>query len=48
MKIGQVWLIDKTAFEAYLDRIVQATAQRFGPQSFSDIIFIEFIFGLRL
>ena len=32
LKIGQVWLIDKTAFEAYLDKAVQATDRRFGPQ----------------
>ena len=31
-KIGQVWLIDKTAFEAYLDKAVQATDRRFGPK----------------
>lgn len=32
LKIGQVWLIDKTAFESYLDRAVQATDRRFGPK----------------
>jgi excisionase family DNA binding protein len=32
LKIGQVWLIDKTAFETYLDRAVQATDRRFGPK----------------
>jgi excisionase family DNA binding protein len=32
LKIGQVWLIDKSAFEAYLDKAVQATDRRFGPQ----------------
>ena len=32
LKIGQVWLIDKTAFETYQDRAVQATDRRFGPQ----------------
>ena len=31
LKIGQVWLIDKSAFEAYLDRAVQATDRRFNP-----------------
>jgi len=32
LKIGQVWLIDKSAFEAYLERVFQATDRRFGPQ----------------
>jgi excisionase family DNA binding protein len=32
LKIGQVWLIEKSAFEAYLDKAVQATDRRFGPQ----------------
>ena len=31
-KIGQVWLIDKSAFEAYLEKAIQATDRRFGPQ----------------
>lgn len=31
-KIGQVWLIDKTVFEAYLEKAIQATDRRFGPQ----------------
>ena len=31
-KIGQVWLIDKSAFEAYLDKAIKATDRRFGPQ----------------
>ncbi|MCB2160471.1 helix-turn-helix domain-containing protein [bacterium] len=31
-KIGQVWLIEKTIFEAYLKKAVQATDRRFGPQ----------------
>ena len=31
-KIGQVWLIEKTVFEAYLQKTVQATDRRFGPQ----------------
>ncbi|MGD8752383.1 MAG: helix-turn-helix domain-containing protein [Anaerolineales bacterium] len=31
-KIGQVWLIEKTAFEAYLEKAIQATDRRFGPQ----------------
>ena len=32
LKIGQVWLIDKTAFEAYMKKAVQATDRRFGPK----------------
>jgi len=32
LKIGQVWLIDKVAFEAYLEKAIQATDRRFGPQ----------------
>jgi len=32
LKIGQVWLIEKTALEEYLERSVQATDRRFGPQ----------------
>ena len=32
LKIGQVWLIDKTAFEVYLDKATLATDRRFGPQ----------------
>jgi excisionase family DNA binding protein len=32
LKIGQVWLIDKSAFEDYLEKAVQATDGRFGPQ----------------
>jgi excisionase family DNA binding protein len=32
IKIGQVWLIDKSAFEDYLEKAVQATDGRFGPQ----------------
>ena len=31
-KIGQVWLIEKTAFEGYLEKAVQAADRRFGPQ----------------
>ena len=31
-KIGQVWLIDNTAFVAYLEKAVEATDRRFGPQ----------------
>jgi len=32
LKIGQVWLIEKSAFKAYLEMAVQATDRRFGPQ----------------
>jgi excisionase family DNA binding protein len=32
LKIGQVWLIDKSAFESYLEKAAKATDQRFGPQ----------------
>jgi excisionase family DNA binding protein len=32
LKIGQVWLIEKSTFEAYLEQAIQATDQRFGPQ----------------
>ena len=32
LKIGQVRLIDKSAFEKYLEKAFQATDRRFGPQ----------------
>ena len=32
LKIGQVWLIEKSTFEAYLENATQATDRRFGPQ----------------
>jgi excisionase family DNA binding protein len=32
LKIGQVWLIDYAAFEEYLEKAIQATDCRFGPQ----------------
>ena len=32
LKIGQVWLIDKSDFEGYLEKAFQATDRRFGPQ----------------
>jgi len=32
LKIGQVWLIEKAAFEAYLEKAVLATDRRFGPK----------------
>ncbi len=31
-KIGQVWLIDKEVFEAYLEKAFEAKDLRFGPQ----------------
>jgi len=33
LKIGQVWLIEKSTFEAYLENATQATDRRFGPHS---------------
>ncbi|MBN2044524.1 MAG: helix-turn-helix domain-containing protein [Anaerolineales bacterium] len=33
LKIGQVWLIEKSAFEAYLEKANQATERRFGPEA---------------
>ena len=32
LKIGQVWLIEKSAFEEYLDKATQTADRRFGPQ----------------
>ncbi len=32
LKIGQVWLIEKSVFEAYLEKAIQAIDRRFGPQ----------------
>jgi excisionase family DNA binding protein len=32
IKIGQVWLIEKAVFEAYLEKANQTKDQRFGPQ----------------
>ena len=32
LKIGQVWLIDYAAFEEYLEKAIEATDSRFGPQ----------------
>ena len=32
IKIGQVWLIDNDVFMAYLEKVVQSTDRRFGPQ----------------
>ena len=31
-KIGQVWLINKDAFEAYFEGAIQSKDQRFGPK----------------
>ena len=31
-KIGQVWLINKDAFEAYFEKAIQSRDQRFGPK----------------
>jgi len=31
-KIGQIWLIEKTAFETYFENAIQAADRRFGPQ----------------
>lgn len=31
IKIGQVWLIDKTTFDRYLKMAAQVTDRRFGP-----------------
>lgn len=31
LKVGQVWLIDKETFDAYLEKAAQATDRRFGP-----------------
>ena len=32
IKVGQVWLIELAAFEAYLENASKATDRRFGPQ----------------
>jgi excisionase family DNA binding protein len=32
IKIGQLWLIDKSALDAYLRQARNATNQRFGPK----------------
>jgi excisionase family DNA binding protein len=31
-KIGQIWLINKDAFEAYFEEAIQSKDQRFGPK----------------
>jgi len=44
LKIGQVWLIDKDAFESYLANAYQTSDQRFGPQNFfsNKVILLEY------
>jgi excisionase family DNA binding protein len=32
LKIGQVWLIDKAIFDAYLERATEVIDRRFGPK----------------
>ena len=32
LKVGQVWLVEKSSFEAYLEKACQATDRRFGPK----------------
>jgi excisionase family DNA binding protein len=48
LKTGQVWLIDKSAFESYLEKVAKPQTSDLVPINFSDFIFIEFIFELRL
>jgi len=33
LKIGQVWLVDKSAFESFLEKAAQTTDRRFGPKN---------------
>ena len=33
LKIGQIWLIEKAAFEDYLEKTINATDRRFGPKN---------------
>jgi excisionase family DNA binding protein len=33
LKIGQLWLIDKTAYEAYLKNAYKTSDRRFGPKN---------------
>jgi excisionase family DNA binding protein len=35
LKIGRVWLIDKSPFEDYLEKAFQAKDRRFGPQNYT-------------
>ncbi|MBN2044624.1 MAG: helix-turn-helix domain-containing protein [Anaerolineales bacterium] len=37
LKIGQVWLIDKSAFVDYLEKTTKTTDRRFGPKQPSGI-----------
>jgi len=32
IKIGQLWLVDKGAFDLYIEQAQDATDQRFGPK----------------
>ena len=32
LKVGQLWLIDKKAFDAYIDKTTKASDRRFGPK----------------
>ena len=32
IKLGQTWLIDKSTFEAYIEKTEQSQDQRFGPK----------------
>jgi len=32
LKIGQLWLIDNATFEAYLEKVNEASDRRFGPK----------------
>ncbi len=33
LKIGQLWLIDKTTFEAYLKNVCKTADRRYGPKN---------------
>ena len=32
LKVGQLWLIDKKAFDAYIEKTTEASDSRFGPK----------------
>ncbi len=34
VKLGQIWLLDKSIFEAYLENAQQTTDKRFGPKRY--------------
>lgn len=34
IKVGQLWLIDKNCFDAYLQKVGKTQDRRFGPSSF--------------